>query len=115
MNMALTKGMKEWLKVFVPLFALLTGFPLWNNTGFLLLMSATGSERLYGAGMWLDELYYSLPMSIFGDGWYPCREFGLEPSLKGIIAGAGVYTLLAVVLSLVICSGIGMYKGRRKV
>ena len=112
--MALSNGIKKWLKVFVPLFVLLAGFPLWCTSGLLLMISATGLEQLYGAGTWLDELYYSLPMSIFGDAWYPYGEFGLEPSLKGIIAGSVIYTLLAAALSLVICSGIGMYKGRRK-
>jgi len=113
-NMILTKEMKKWLKVFVPLFVLLAGFPLWTTSVFLLIMSSTGLTQLYGVGMWLDELYYSVPISMLGDGWYPYHEFGLDPGLKGIIAGAMVYTLIALIFSLLLCFGLPMPGRQRK-
>ena len=98
--------MRRWIKIGLPLFVVLPGFPLLLI--ILALISLIGfGPALFVIGLTLHNWYYAFPAAIFGKELFPSAEFGYLPTAGGYLLAGVLYTIIATVLLLIILRTIG--------
>ena len=98
--MLINKQRRRLLWVVIVLIALLPGFPVLLALGAIACGVAGIGHLVFAPALLLFNLYYRLPVMIFGSSLFQSTEFGLRPTAGGYVVAAVLYGLITVVLFL---------------